>query len=235
MRVFPDLRLHAIGDLLKSAADEFENGYLRTSFTLVRSGLEITAYLSCLEDELDCFRSHLEGAPLEIIEAENLLNEMDAVVSRRLSEENALDRRYRRLRIGREVCDQIGFQGKVVGEERNAFAGFLVPHHDAAQGGRIVLARVEHRDHTGLVAQHIGVDAIDRVRVAPLELGVALGADSEDSLRLIDGEQAPEVQISAIEQVVGARLDNQVVQNVDLVGLAIGNVNECWTAQPGLQ
>ena len=125
-----------------------------------------------------------------------------------------------------QLGDQSGGQGKVVGQECDALAGFLVPHHDAAQDGRIVLARIEHRQHTGLIAQDVGAGAIHRVRVAPLELGIALGTGDEESLRLMNREQAPEVQIPAIEQVIRARFDDQGVQNIDLVGLAIGDVDE---------
>ena len=68
-----------------------------------------------------------------------------------------------------QLSDQIGFQGKIVGQERNAFARFLVSHHNPTQGDRIVLARIKNRQHTDLIAQDIGADAIDWVReVAPL-------------------------------------------------------------------
>ena len=36
-----------------------------------------------------------------------------------------------------------------------------------------------------------------------------------------------EIQVAAIEQVTGARLDVQQVQGVDLVRLAVADVNEC--------
>ena len=42
----------------------------------------------------------------------------------------------------------------------------------------------------------------------------------------MDGEQPAKVQIPEIEQVLRARLDDQVVQNVDVVGLTIGDVNK---------
>jgi hypothetical protein len=60
------------------------------------------------------------------------------------------------------------------------------------------------------------------MRVSPFELGVALAADDEESLGLMNVEQSAEVQVPAIEQVIRARLDAKVVQDVDLVGLAVG-------------
>ena len=125
-----------------------------------------------------------------------------------------------------QLRDQVRFEAKVVGQECDALARFLVAHHDPAQGARVIFARIEHREHSGLVAQDVGVGSIDRVRVAPLELGIALGSGEEEGLRLMDGEQPAEVQISTIEQVIRPGLDDQLVQNVDLVGLAIGDVDE---------
>ena len=45
-----------------------------------------------------------------------------------------------------QLSDQIGLQGKVVGQERHALSGLLVPHDDPAQSARIVLARIKHSE-----------------------------------------------------------------------------------------
>ena len=42
----------------------------------------------------------------------------------------------------------------------------------------------------------------------------------------MDHKQSLEIQVATIEQVIGARLDVQQVQGVDLVGLAVADVNE---------
>ena len=42
----------------------------------------------------------------------------------------------------------------------------------------------------------------------------------------MDHKQSLEIQVATIEQVIGARLDVQQVQGVDLVGLSVADVNE---------
>ncbi len=64
------------------------------------------------------------------------------------------------------------------------------------------------------------------MRGAPLELGVALGAGHKESLGFVNDEQLGEVQIASVHQVEGARLQYQIVHHVDLVGVAVGDVNE---------
>ena len=51
----------------------------------------------------------------------------------------------------------------------------------------------------------------------------------------MNGEQSAEVQIPAIEQVIRTRFDDQLVQNVDLVGLAVGKMYEAWDGAPQIQ
>jgi hypothetical protein len=125
-----------------------------------------------------------------------------------------------------QICDQGGRQREIVGQERDALAGFLVLDHHPAQGRGIAPAPIEDRQRTGLVAQYVGVEATDGVGITSLELGVALGAGDEEVARLMDGVQAGEVQLAAIHQVERARLDHQLVEDIDLVGLAVGDVDE---------
>ena len=74
-----------------------------------------------------------------------------------------------------QAGNQFGAQGKVVGQKYQALSGGVLDHHPTQRGG-VVLARIEHAQHTGLIAQHIRVDPIHRMRIASLEFGVALGA-----------------------------------------------------------
>jgi hypothetical protein len=64
------------------------------------------------------------------------------------------------------------------------------------------------------------------VRVTPLELGIALGARDKESLGLVNGKQPGEIQIAPIQQVKSPRLDQQLVEHIDLVGLAVADVDE---------
>jgi len=125
-----------------------------------------------------------------------------------------------------QLCNQFGFESKVVGQKHHAFAGLVLDHH-TAQRDRIVLAGIENRQYAGLIANDVRLGAIHRMRVATLELGVGLGSGYKEGIGLMNGEEPLEIEIASIEQVVGAGLDDQIVQGVDLVRLAVADMNKC--------
>lgn len=124
-----------------------------------------------------------------------------------------------------QVRYQLGFESEVVGQERDAFATVVLDHH-ASQCGGIVLAGIENCQYASLIAHDVGVGSVHGVGVAPLEFGIGLGTGDEKSVGLMNDKQSLEIQVPAIEQVVHARLDVQQDQGVDLVGLAVADVNE---------
>ena len=124
-----------------------------------------------------------------------------------------------------QVCNQLGFEGEVVGQKRDALASVVLDHHTSQRGG-IVLAGIKDGQHTCLIAHDVRVGPVHGVGVAPLELGIGLGTGDEEGVGLMNDKQSLEIQVPAIEQVIGARLDIQQVQGVDLVGLAVADVNE---------
>ncbi len=125
-----------------------------------------------------------------------------------------------------QICNQRGFEGEVVGQKRDALATVVLDDH-ASQCGGIVLAGIENCQYASLIAHDVGVGPVHGVGVAPLELGIGLGTGDEEGVGLMNDKQSLEIQVAAIEQVIGARLDIQQVQGVDLVGLAVADVNEC--------
>ena len=125
-----------------------------------------------------------------------------------------------------QVCNQLGFEGEVVGQKRDALASVVLDHHTSQRGG-IVLAGIKDGQHTCLIAHDVRVGPVYGVGVAPLEFGIGLGTGDEEGVGLMDHKQSLEIQVATIEQVIGARLDVQQVQGVDLVGLAVADVNEC--------
>ena len=124
-----------------------------------------------------------------------------------------------------QVGNQLGLEREVVGQKHQAFACTVLDHHAAHRRG-VVLARIVSREHARLIAQHRRIDPIHRVRVTPFEFGIALGAGHKESVGFVNDEQSCEIQIAPVHQVEGARLQHQIVHDVDLVGLAVGNVNE---------
>lgn len=124
-----------------------------------------------------------------------------------------------------QVCNQLWFEGEVVGQKRDALASVVIDHHTSQRGG-IVLAGIKDGQHTYLIAHDIQVGPVNGVGVAPLEFGIGLGAGDEEGVGLMDYKQSLEIQVTTIEQVIGARLDVQQVQCVDLVGLDVADMNE---------
>ena len=125
-----------------------------------------------------------------------------------------------------QVRDQLGFEREVVGQKRDPFAVLVLGHH-AAQRRWIVLAGSEYRQHAGLVAHDVRAGSVHGVGVTPLELGIGFGTGDEERVGLMNDKESLEIQVPAIEQVVRARLDVQQIQGVDLVSLAVADVNEC--------
>src|SRR5712691_8439378 len=64
------------------------------------------------------------------------------------------------------------------------------------------------------------------MRVAALHLEIRLTAGHEEAAGLVEAIQALEVEEAAIHNVEGAGLGQQLVEDVDLVHLAITNVDE---------
>ena len=124
-----------------------------------------------------------------------------------------------------KICNQLGFEGEVVGQKSYSLSS-VVPYHHASQCGGIVFAGIENCQYAGLIAHDVRVGPVYGVGVAPLEFGIGLGTGDEEGVGLMDHKQSLEIQVPTIEQVIGARLDVQQVQGVDLVGLAVADVNE---------
>lgn len=133
-----------------------------------------------------------------------------------------------------QTGDLLGLQGKVVGQKHQALSSIVLDHHPA-QGARVVFARRKPAQHPGLVAHHLRRGSVHWVRVAPLELGIALGPRHKECLGLVDDIQPSEVQIAPIQQVKRARLEVELVQRIDLVRFAVCDVNETGDIAPQVQ
>ena len=64
------------------------------------------------------------------------------------------------------------------------------------------------------------------MRISSFELGIAFGSRDKERIHHMQLVQSGEIQIAAIHQVIRAWLDRQIVEDIDLVRLAIGDVNE---------
>ena len=91
-----------------------------------------------------------------------------------------------------QVGNHVWLQREVVGQKYQAFA-FVVFDYNAAQCCGVVRAGLVPRQHTRLIADHRCIDSVHRMRIAPLELGIALGAGHKESLGLVNHEEAHRV------------------------------------------
>jgi hypothetical protein len=133
-----------------------------------------------------------------------------------------------------QLRNQLGFEREVVRQKRDSLA-CLVFGHDTAQRSGIVLAGIQNSQHAGLIANDARVGSVHRAGVAALELGVGLGEGDKKSTGLMDHKQPLEIEIPAIEQVISPGLDPQQVQGVDLVHLAVCDVNKRWNRAAQVQ
>ena len=125
-------------------------------------------------------------------------------------------------------------QRKLVGQEHQVLAGLGIAIADAAQVAGVVLGGIEAVKADGLVADKPRV-AIHRRRVHAPCIEVLLGARDEESSGLIQRVEPLEVQVTPIHDVEGTGLDEQKVQYIDVVHLAVRDMDECGDRSPQIE
>ena len=104
---------------------------------------------------------------------------------------------------------------------------FGIVELDASQVLRVILAGLRRGQHNGLIAaQTRGLVHGSRVDATKEQIGFA--TNDKECLRLMQGEPASEVGEATIHDVKAASFWYQDVEHIDLVHLAIGDVNEGW-------
>ena len=76
---------------------------------------------------------------------------------------------------------------------------------------------------------------VDGPRVEASEPEVAFGPGDEEGRCLMDGMNTIEIQISTIDNVKGSWLEGQLIEDVDVVNLAVGDNDEGWNTSPEVQ
>ena len=125
-------------------------------------------------------------------------------------------------------------QGRVVGQEDQGLLGLGVFEANAPQVLGVVLGCIVSVQRNGLIAD----DA-----AAPVHLGrvhapgvhVALGSGHKEGACLMHLEQPSKVQIAPVHDVERAWLQDQDVQHIDLVHLAVADVDEGWDTAAQVQ
>ena len=124
-----------------------------------------------------------------------------------------------------ELCDGIGWQGKVVGEEDQPLACFRVGEFDAPELVGIVFGGIEAGEDDGLVTGKAG-GFIDGVGIQAAIAPVGLGADDKEGGGLVEGVEAVEVEVAAVHDIEGAGFGQEQVKDLDIVQFAIGDVDK---------
>jgi len=76
---------------------------------------------------------------------------------------------------------------------------------------------------------------VDGPRVEAPELEVAFGSGDEEGRCLMDGIKATEIQISTIDDVKGSWFEAQLIEDVDVVNLAVSDNDEGRDTSPQIQ
>lgn len=125
-------------------------------------------------------------------------------------------------------------QGKVVRQKHQCFAGFGIAELDPPQLFGIGDPRPWTGQHNCLVADQAST-AIDRMRVSSSVLDVCLGASDKERRYLSEDIEPFEIYISPIHDVKGAGLGSNQIERVDVVELAVGDVDERGDVAPQVQ
>lgn len=124
-----------------------------------------------------------------------------------------------------EIGDSDRRQREVVGQEHPPFAGLGVFELDAAQWPIEVLARVETGERDGSIANQASA-SIDRMGITPMGFEVGFGARHKDAVCFVQAMEPFEIEIASVHDVEGTRFWQQQVQSIDVVKLAVADVQK---------
>lgn len=85
--------------------------------------------------------------------------------------------------------------------------------------------RIEATEHGGLIADQSGT-SIHRIGVAALGLQVRFGTGDKEAAGLVQVMQPLKVHVAPIHHVVGACFRRELIEDVDVVHLAVGDVDK---------
>ena len=124
-----------------------------------------------------------------------------------------------------EVCNELGLECHVVGQEAESFP-FVVFGSDAPDGVGIIFFCNVQRQNPNLIADDIGVLSVHWLRISALKFGIAFGPGHKECLALMNLVKPCKIQVPAVHQIKGASLDDELIEDVDFVGLSVCNENE---------
>ena len=113
----------------------------------------------------------------------------------------------------------------MIGDEHQLLARLGVFETDSAQRFRVSLLGIEDGQGDRVLADHSGAP----IGLAPgesPEVHTLFGTGHEERAGLIESRQTLEVDIAAIDDIEGASLGNELIENIDVVELAVADVQK---------
>jgi hypothetical protein len=124
-----------------------------------------------------------------------------------------------------QIGNHRGGQLHIVGHESDRLAS-VVEHFYAANSARVMLVCIEQRQSSNLIEDDVGIGSVYGVGVTTLESSVALCTGDKEAPCGVNGVKAFEIDVTPIHQVEGPGFDRQIVEHVDLVHLAIADIDK---------
>ena len=117
-------------------------------------------------------------------------------------------------------------KGDLVGEKNQGSVLLCIMVFNAPKLFGIVGGTVNTGEHNGLIADQSG-RPVDGMGIEATKSGVGFGPQEEEAAGLMQAVETGEVEIAAIHDVEGSGFGQEQVQDVEVMELAVGNVNEC--------
>ena len=133
-----------------------------------------------------------------------------------------------------EGCDGGGRQTGVVGQKDQSLACGGVGKPNAPNVFGIVLDGVEALERHALIGNHPSV-SIGWGRVDASGPKVVLGAGDKKGTCLMKAKQSLEIHVATVHHVEGSWLEDEHVEHLGVVGLAVGEVDKGWDCAPKVQ
>ena len=136
--------------------------------------------------------------------------------------------------LGIERGDGCGRKIERIGEKNKGAVVGSVVKFDATQFGGIILGCGRATWAHDLIAAHTRGE-VNRAGIKTGELQSPLGADDKEGSCLCDEIETSEIEISSIHDVEGTRLENELVEPVDLVNIARRHMDRGGDGSPQIE
>lgn len=114
---------------------------------------------------------------------------------------------------------------EIVCEKGETLSRFLVEIDNPSQFFRIAHQGFLNGEHDSLIASETG-RLVHRTRIQPSNLGVAFRHGEKECRSRIDSVESLEIQVSPVDKVKCAGLQDEIVQDIYIVNRSIGNTYE---------